>query len=79
MSGAVYLITPIEETKRTPLPRYGMARSGYSLTSGAPTSILIRLKGEKRFRRLMIWQTSNIGTNFVNIGGIPHIVRDVPE
>lgn len=73
-----YLETLIVETRATEAPRYGMARSGYTLRSGAPTHLLVRLEGEKRFRRLMVWQFSNAGTCFVRVKGIPHIVRDVP-
>lgn len=36
---------------------------------------MIRLEGEKRWRRLMVWQFSNIGTLFVHIDGKPHVVR----
>lgn len=59
----------IIETKRTELPRYGMAVSGYTLRSGAPTSFMVRLEGEKRWRRLMVWQFSNNGTCFLRIRG----------
>ena len=47
-----YLETPIEETRRTETPHYGMAADGYTLRSGAPTSRMVRLSGEKRWRRL---------------------------
>ena len=55
-------------------PNYGMTRSGYTKRSGAPTSVLVRLKGEKKFRRAMVWQFSNAGTTFVNIKGEPHVI-----
>src|SRR5512143_1301177 len=72
-----YLTTPIEETRRDPPPRgSGMTREGYTKRSGAPTDLMIRLQGEKKWRRLMIWQFSNIGTLFVNISGKPHVVRE---
>ncbi len=51
-----------------------MTRSGYTKRSGAPTSVLVRLKGEKKFRRAMVWQFSNAGTTFVKIKGEPHII-----
>ena len=76
-----YLSTPIVEVRIDPPPRgSGMTRDGYTKRSGAPTERMIRLQGEKRWRRLMIWQFSNMGTLFVNIDGKPHVVRqeDIP-
>jgi hypothetical protein len=70
-----YLTTKIAEKRQTDnTPRYGMARDGYTLRSGAPTSYMIRLEGEKRWRRVMIWQFSNAGTCFVRINGVPHVI-----
>lgn len=74
-----YLETPIADKRRTDTPRYGMAADGYTLRSGAPTQWLVRLDGEKRWRRLMCWQFSNAGTCFVRIGGKCLIVRNLPE
>lgn len=72
-----YLTTPIAEVRHDPPPRgSGMTREGYTKRSGAPTSRMIRLQGEKRWRRLMVWQFSNLGTLFVNIDGKPHVVRE---
>ena len=71
-----YLTTPIAAVKQTERPRYGMARDGYTVRSGAPTSTMIRLEGEARWRRLMVWQFSNMGTCFVRIGGKCHVVPD---
>lgn len=64
-----------------PTPGRGMARDGYTTRSGAPTSRMIRLEGEKRWRRLMVWQFSNTGTLFVRIKGKPRIVpeHDLPK
>jgi len=71
-----YLDTPLAATRYTVRPRYGSTVDGYTVRSGAPTSLMIQLEGEKRWRRLMIWQFSNAGTLFVRIGGTPHIVPD---
>jgi len=72
-----YLTTPIEETRQDPPPRgSGMTREGYTKRSGAPTDLMIRLQGEKKWRRLMIWQFSNMGTLFVRVDGKPHVVRE---
>lgn len=72
-----YLTTPIEETRQDPPPRgSGMTREGYTKRSGAPTDLMIRLQGEKKWRRLMIWQFSNLGTLFVRVNGKPHVVRE---
>ncbi len=76
MSGPKYLEKKIVETKRTETPRYGMAADGYTVRSGAPTSMMIRLEGEKIWRRLMVWQFSNAGTCFVRIKGECLIVPD---
>ena len=72
--GPKRLTKQIVDARRTARPNYGMAVDGYTKRSGAPTSIEIKLKGEKIWRRLMIWQFSNAGTTFVNILGEPHIV-----
>ena len=76
-----YLQTPIVAIKQTNTPRYGMAADGYTLRSGAPTSRMIRLQGESRWRRLMVWQFSNCGTLFVRVAGSPLVVHDydIPE
>lgn len=76
-----YLTTRIVETKRTETPRYGVTADGYTRKSGAPTSYMIRLEGESRWRRLMAWQFSNVGTLFVRVKGETLIVRDydIPE
>lgn len=73
---ADYLDKKIIGCRRTSTPRYGMAADGYTTRSGAPTSYMIRLAGESRWRRLMIWQFSNIGTLFVRVKGKPKIVND---
>lgn len=77
-----YLETKIADSKRDyPTPGTGMAVDGYTKRSGAPSSLMIRLDGEKRWRRLMIWQFSNAGTSFVRIKGKPLVVRghDIPD
>ena len=76
-----YLATTIIEAKQTDTPRYGTTAMGYSVPSGAPTSWLIRLDGEKIWRRLMCWCFSNVGTLFVRIKGESLIVNeyDIPR
>lgn len=77
-----YLTTPIVEVRHDPPPRLsGMTREGYTKRSGAPTDLMIRLQGEKRWRRLMVWQFSSLGTMFVRINGVEHVVReeDIPR
>ena len=76
-----YLKTTIAEKRQTDTPRYGMTADGYTLRSGAPTSWMIRLAGEKRWRRLMCWCFSNCGTLFVRVLGEPLVVYeyDLPE
>lgn len=69
-----YLETPIESARRTDLPRWGRTADGYTKQAGAPTGYLIRLRGEKRERRVMCWQFSNVGTFFVRIRGKAHII-----
>ena len=71
-----HLETTIVEMRTTDVPRYGIAADGYTLRSGAPTSRLIRLEGEKIWRRLMCWQFSNCGTLFVRVLGESLVVRD---
>ena len=73
-----YLETPIAEKKQTDsVPNYGMTANGYTKRSGAPTSWLVRLQGENRWRRVMVWQFSNAGTAFVRVQGKPLIVRGI--
>jgi hypothetical protein len=69
----------IEATRQTATPSWGMTVYGYTLRSGAPTSRLVRLRGETRWRRLMVWQFSNAGTCFVRIKGVPHIVSECDQ
>jgi hypothetical protein len=79
---ADYLTQTIAEAKRSETtPRYGMTADGYTKRSGAPSSIMIRLEGEKVWRRLMVWQFSNAGTCFVRIKGQALIVNeyDLPQ
>lgn len=74
---STYLTTPIVEVRYDPPPPgTGMTREGYTKRSGAPTSRMIRLQGERRWRRLMVWQFSNMGTLFVRLDGKPHVVRE---
>ncbi len=73
----LYLDTPIvAQASSLVTPRYGMTRAGYTKASGAPTSRLVQVQGEKRFRRVMVWQFSNAGTCFVRIKDEPHIIPD---
>ena len=76
-----YLQTKIVASRRTAQPRYGMGADGYTLRSGAPTSVMIRLEGESRWRRVMVWQFSNAGTIFVRIKGECLVVNeyDIPQ
>jgi len=71
-----YLSKKIVDAKCGPAPRYGMTRDGYTKRSGAPTGTMVKLEGEKRWRRVMVWQFSNAGTAFVRVKGKPYIVRD---
>lgn len=77
-----YLRTKIVESKQTTnTPRYGICRDGFTKRSGAPTSYMIRLQGEKIWRRVMCWCFSNSGTCFVRIKGQCLIVDefDIPK
>lgn len=77
MSGAKYLQATIAEARRAPIDsRRYMTRDGYTRRSGAPSSIVVRLEGEKRFRRLMVWQFSNAGTCFLRVRGEALIVPE---
>lgn len=75
---ALYLQKKIIEVTRKPIdPRPYMTRAGYTKLCGAPTDIMIRLDGEKIWRRLYAWQFSNSPTTFLRIKGECRIVRDV--
>jgi len=83
LASVTYLTTKIVESRQQPCanPNSGMARDGYTLRRGAPTSIMVRLDGETRWRRLYAWQFSNAGTCFVRIKGEPLVVSeyDIPK
>lgn len=66
----------ITRAKRTDAPRYGMTADGYTKRSGAPTSYMIQIDGESRWRRVMIWQFSNAGTIFVRVKGEPLVISN---
>jgi hypothetical protein len=76
---AQYLTTKIVAAKLQPPsnPYSGMTRAGYTKRSGAPSGYMIRLDGETRWRRVMVWQFSNAGTCFVRVKGQPLIVNDL--
>jgi len=76
-----YLQRKIVEKRETATPRWGMTVDGYTCRSGAPTRWMIRLEGEKRWRRLMCLCFSNAGSLFVKVGGQTFFVRDcdLPE
>lgn len=79
---AKYLTKKIVESKiKQPTVGAGMTRMGYTKLSGAPSHLMIKLEGEKIWRRLMIWQFSNGGTCFVRVKGEALIVagHDVPN
>jgi hypothetical protein len=73
-----YLTTKIVEAKHAPCanPHAGMTRMGYTKRAGAPSSLMIRLEGERRWRRLMVWCFSNTGTCFVYMRGESLVVPD---
>ena len=64
-----YLDKKIVQKIRTNVPKWGIGKDGYTLNSGAPSSIMILLENEKRFRRVMYWCFSNTATFFVKING----------
>jgi len=66
----------IAEARRTERPSWGVLQDGYTARHGAPTSIMVRLEGEKRWRRLMVWCVSNSGTLFLRIRGKEIIVDE---
>lgn len=74
MSTVRYLTQTVAETRRTDVPRHGVTRLGYSVRSGAPTDTLVRLDGEKLWRRVYVWQFSNLGTRFVRVKGEPLVI-----
>lgn len=78
---ADYLTKKIASAKCTRPPRPQMTRDGYTKRSGSPTSMMIKLEGEKRWRRVMAWQFSNAGTAFVRIKGKSYIIpnHDLPD
>lgn len=57
-------------------PRQRLTVEGYTVRAGSPTRYRVRLHGEKRPRRVYVWQFSNVPTAFVRIGGVPHTIPD---
>lgn len=79
MSEIVYAPKPVAIRYRpAPNPYRGMAADGYTTRSGAVTSYEVQLTGDPawRWRRLMCWQFSNIGTVFVRVHGKCMVVCD---
>lgn len=76
MTDIEYLATPIVAAKSTEVPRYGMTVDGYTKRSGAPTSWMVKLEGENRWRRIMVICFSNVGSCFIRIGGRNVYVQD---
>jgi hypothetical protein len=64
----------ITRAKQNDAPRYGMTADGYTKRSGAPSSVMIQIDGERRWRRVMVWQFSNAGTLFVRVNGQPLVI-----
>lgn len=56
-----------------PKPRIGS--DGYTKSGGSPTRYQVLLEGETVWRRVWIWQTSNLGTNFIKSGGKEFIIN----
>lgn len=71
-----YLETEIAALRTTARPNYGYTVYGYTVRSGAPTHILLRLKGEKRWRRLKVLCFSNAETLFLRIKKQNYFVSD---
>ena len=71
----------IVASKQTKVPNYGIAADGYTIKSGAPTSYMVRLEGEKRWRRVMELCFSNASTHFLKIKGKMEILQwhDIPS
>jgi hypothetical protein len=69
----------ITRAKQGDAPRYGMTALGYTKRSGAPSSVMIQIDGEKRWRRVMIWCFSNSGTLFVRVKGQPLVLSNEYE
>lgn len=57
------LIVDARESTRKPRDR--LTRDGYTVAAGSPTSIEVRLFGEKRWRRVYVVCFSNIGSCFI--------------
>lgn len=78
---AKYLTAKIASSKCVAIDwRPYLTRDGYTKRAGAPTNTMIRLDGETRWRRVMVWCFSNSGTFFVRVKGECLIVRehDIP-
>lgn len=66
----------ITAVRRTPVPRWGYTVAGYTLRRGGPTQYLVRLVGEKVWRRLKVLCFSNNGTLFLTKGGRTYYVKE---
>ena len=63
LSGTSYAMSEVEH-KITPIPRKGQTRSGYGRR--LPTRYLVRLPGERRWRRVLAICYSNAATLYVD-------------
>lgn len=71
-----YLDKKIVDLKRTHRPQYGMSANGYTHRSGAPTNVMIKLEGDRIWRRVMCIQTSNVGSFFIKMKGSNYYIQD---
>ncbi len=55
-------------------PRPRLSQAGYTMKGGSPTSYQVKLEGEKIWRRVYVWQTSNCGTCFIKVLKMPVII-----
>lgn len=74
-----HLTGTVAEVRRTDRPYWGWTVEGYTCKQGGPTEYLIRLEGEKNFRRVMVYLFSNAGSAFVRIGGKAHFLTPDQE
>ena len=71
-----HLKTPIVEVKYTDFPLYAMVKNPYTIRTDEPTNRMVKLEGEKFWRRVMCWGYKNMETYLIWLKGRPFRIHD---
>lgn len=69
VKGVIETDALIVDAKETKAPRPRLTAMGYTKADGSPTTVMVRLFGETRWRRVYVIQYSNMGSCFIKLLG----------